>query len=99
MALFYLGCGLSEEEMKEMAIAEYNRKVSVLRKQRMELCRKDAIAEAERQADSIIFEFRINPLSSEVYKPEAPPKPTFIPTDSLSINSKNPVKPIIDSLN
>ncbi len=90
-------CGISNEEVVELAKEEYDRKVQILREEQRLICIKSALEEAERQADSIIFQMRINPLGKSLYRPRVPPKPSYIITDSTVINSKHSVKPILDS--
>lgn len=93
---FLSGCGPTHEEILQMATTEYERKAALLRKEQEAICKKTAFAEAERQADSIIFQMRINPLKKPLYRPPVPPKPTFVPTDSTRLKSKHSVKPILD---
>ena len=97
LALLVGSCGLSEEEVVALATREYERKATNFRAERKELCLKAAYEEAEKQADSIIFELRINPLKQPLYRPSVPAKPEFVPTDTTLIKSKHSVKPLNDT--
>lgn len=94
--VIFMACGMSEEEMVTLAKTEYERQVKILEIEQSKLCFKSALAIAEDKADSIIYFLRINPLKEDLYRPDVPDKPDFVPTDSLLINSKQTVKPIIE---
>ena len=85
---------MSEEEMMQLATSDLEIRVAKLRSEQRAICRKEAFAIAENQADSIIFQLRINPLKEDLYQPTLPNKPDFIETDSTLLNSKRSVKPI-----
>ena len=91
------GCGSSDEEMRKLAIEEFERKVKILKSEQRQLCFKSALIIAEQKADSIIFERRINPLRDSLYRPRIPEKPAFVPTDSAVVNSKQTVNPILSN--
>lgn len=95
--LTLVSCGLSEEDMMRLAKLEFENKVKLLEQERSLICNKDADARAEILADSIIRELRINPLKDSLYRPFVPPKPTYVETDSTVVNSKQSVKPILES--
>ena len=97
LLVIFSGCGLSDEEVLRMATEEFERKSALLRQEQLYFCQKAALAEAEKQADSIISEMRISPLHESLYRPVVPPKPSFISTDSTRLFSKDSVKPILDS--
>ena len=90
-----MACKLSKEEKEMLAKAEFERKVSELKAERERVCYKNAFAEAELLADSIVRTLQINPLGDSLYRPEIPQRPDFVPTDSIEVNSKRSVKPII----
>jgi len=92
-----MGCGIDQEEYDRLAKEEYLRKANELKKERLEICNKDADMRAEVIADSIIRQMAINPLKDEQYRPDVPPRPTYVPTDSAAINSKRSVKPLVTS--
>ncbi len=98
MLLIFFGCSMSQEEITRLATEEFKRKELLLKNERSLFCRQKVLEEAERQADSIILQLGINPLSDSLYRPVIPVKPTFVTTDSASINSEQSVKPITDSL-
>ena len=91
----FSSCGLSEEEKLELARQECDRKLVAFEKEQRDNCRRAVLGEAERQADSIIISMNIDPLNEELYRPTIPPKPDFVPTDTIKLNSKHSVKPIV----
>ena len=78
-----------------MARVDFERQKAELRNEQFKICENNALIQAEQMADSIIREMRINPLKDSLYQPKAPPKPEYVETDSVILNSKRSVKPIL----
>lgn len=57
-------------------------------------CRNNIIREAEIIVDSIMFEWNINPLGDDKYKPAIPNKPKFIETDTAILNQNRRILPL-----
>ena len=91
----FSSCGLSKEEMLELARQECDRKLAAFEKEQRDNCKRAVLGEAERQADSIIISMDIDPMKEDLYRPTIPPKPDFVPTDTIKLNSKHSVKPIV----
>ena len=88
-------CKPSEEEIQAQVLAQYDIKVAALKTKKHAECQVEALRLAEIIADSIVYNFQINPLSDPLYQPIIPSRPDYIPVDSSVFDSKRSVKPIL----
>ena len=97
LVMLVISCSISEEEYDRLVQEEYLRKADLLKAERAEVCKKEALWRAEAVADSIIRQMRLNPLKENQYRPPVPDRPDYVPTDSTVVNTKRSVKPIHNS--
>jgi len=97
LVLLTFSCTISEEERNILIQGEFKRKADILKAERAEVCKKEALWRAEVIADSIIRHLRLNPLKESQYRPPVPERPDYVPTDSTAVNTKRSVKPILNS--
>lgn len=87
-------CDDNEALKAEMIETELALKINSYRQKLKRQCQDEALIKAEMIVDSLLLLDDRDTRLSNAYRPEVPPKPTYISTDSLRQNSQSSVKPI-----
>lgn len=82
LLMMLCSCVQRNHEFDAAVMVQYLRMKQELEKSSVEACKKAMVAKAEIYVDSILMTLEFDPLNDDMYKPELPERPFFVPVDS-----------------